>query len=192
MNSPRMCLYATFLFLAPVMLTHAQWNSDPSSNNPICLAGNIQKATQIVSDGKGGAILCWSDERSAQNFYSVYAQRIDRDGFVRWAENGIAVSPVSDSQARPEIISDGAGGAIIVWSDTRSGTEDVYAQRIDSSGNALWKAEGVSVADGSDPSQRRPAWRHHRVERPHGQPPGRPYLCPENRRKRQSAVEPGA
>jgi len=148
MNSPRMCLYATFLFLAPVMLTHAQWNSDPSSNNPICRAGNIQKATQIVGDGKGGAILCWSDERSAQNFYSVYAQRIDRDGFVRWAENGIAVSPVSDSQARPEIISDGAGGAIIVWSDTRSGTEDVYAQRIDSSGNALWKAEGVSVAFG--------------------------------------------
>lgn len=149
MISPWMRLIAMVFLFVPSMIAHAQWSSDPASNNPICRAGNIQKAVESVSDGKGGAIMCWTDERSAKNFYTVYAQRIDRNGYVRWKENGIAVSPVSNSQVTPQIISDGTGGAIIVWSDTRSGTEDVYAQRIDSSGNALWKSEGVTVASGS-------------------------------------------
>ena len=149
MISPQIRLIATILLLAPIMIAHAQWSSDPASNNPICRAGNNQKASRLVSDGQGGAIICWYDERAAQNFFKVYAQRIDKDGFVRWAENGIAISPTFNSQPKPEIVSDDAGGAIIVWTDTRDGNMDIYAQRVDSLGNALWKAEGVPVASGS-------------------------------------------
>ncbi len=148
MNPWRVIPIVAILFLVPFMIAHAQWSSDPASNNPICLAGNIQQATQLVSDGKGGAIICWSDERSASNIYSIYAQRIDKDGFVRWTRNGIAVSPVVDTQVKPEIISDDAGGIIVVWADMRNGSSDIFAQRIDSSGNALWTADGVPVASG--------------------------------------------
>jgi hypothetical protein len=144
-----MRLIATMLFLVPFMVAHAQWSSDPVVNNPICRAGNDQKAPRIVRDGKGGAIICWYDERVAQNFFNVYAQRIDRDGFVRWTVNGIAASPAFNSQLKPEIVSDDAGGAIIVWTDGRNGNDDIYAQRIDSSGNVLWTADGVAVASGS-------------------------------------------
>jgi hypothetical protein len=150
MNSLRMRYFATMLFVVPFMAAHAQWSSDPASNNPICRAGNIQKATQLISDGKGGAFICWTDERSASNFYRVYAQRIDKDGFVRWTENGVAVSPVVESQAKPEIVSDDAGGIIVVWADKRNGTSDIFAQRIDSSGNLLWTADGVPVATGGN------------------------------------------
>ena len=34
--------------------------------------------------------------------------------------------------------SDGAGGVILVWYDYRTGTSDLYAQRISSSGQRLW------------------------------------------------------
>ncbi len=149
MISRQLCVIASFLLVAPLMIAHAQWKSDPAENNPICRAGNNQKDMQLVSDGQGGAILCWSDEREAQGFYRVYAQRIDRDGFVRWQENGIVISPTINAQLTPEIVSDDAGGAIIVWTDPRNIDIDVYAQRIDSSGNALWTDGGVPVAFGS-------------------------------------------
>ncbi len=149
MISPKMRLIATILFLFPFMAAQAQWSSDPGSNNPICRAGNNQKSPRLISDGKGGAIICWADERAAQNYFTVYVQRIDRDGFVLWTENGIAISPTANAQPEPEIISDGVGGAIIVWTDARNNNLDIYAQRIDSSGNALWTPDGVPVASGS-------------------------------------------
>ncbi|MBN1448192.1 MAG: choice-of-anchor D domain-containing protein, partial [Bacteroidetes bacterium] len=148
MISPWMRFIATIFVFAPFMVAHAQWNSDPASNNPICRAGNNQVAPKLVSDGKGGAIICWADERSSQNFYEVYAQRISGDGIVQWTQNGIAVAPLNNAQLKPEMISDDAGGAIVVWTDTRNGNIDIYAQRIDSSGNALWTVDGVAVAFG--------------------------------------------
>jgi hypothetical protein len=41
--------------------------------------------------------------------------------------------------------SDDFGGAIIAWHDERDGCDDVYAQRIDSSGTAKWALNGVPV-----------------------------------------------
>jgi hypothetical protein len=149
MTFQQLRLIVPFLLLLPFMFAHAQWSSDPATNNPICQAGNIQNAVRMVSDGQGGAIVCWADEREARGFFRVYAQRIDRDGFVRWAENGIVISPTNNAQLKPEMVSDDAGGAIIAWMDMRDGSVDVYAQRIDSSGNALWKSDGVPVAIGS-------------------------------------------
>ena len=141
-------LTALILLLTPGMTGFAQWSSDPATNSPICRAGDMQILPRLVSDGSGGAFICWSDERTAKNFYKAYVQRIDRNGFVRWAENGIAVSPAFDGKPYPDMVSDGAGGVILVWMDERNGNIDVYAQRIDSSGNLLWNPQGVPVASG--------------------------------------------
>jgi len=59
--------------------------------------------------------------------------------FLLWEENGNEICGASDDQRSPKIISDGAGGAIIAWEDHRSGTSDIYAQHIDSSGAVLWE-----------------------------------------------------
>ena len=148
MTSQLMRLIAPLLFLVPFLVAQAQWSSNPALNNPICQAGNIQKAPKLISDGKGGAIICWHDERFAENYPNIYVQRVSRDGFVRWTLNGVTLSTASHSQVTPDIISDDAGGAIIVWSDARNGDKDIYAQRIDSSGNLLWSVNGVAVAFG--------------------------------------------
>ena len=47
----------------------------------------------------------------------------------------------------PTIISDGSGGAIIAWMDSRSGAHcDIYAQRINASGVVQWTADGVAIS----------------------------------------------
>ncbi|MCB2204641.1 choice-of-anchor D domain-containing protein [bacterium] len=132
------------LLLLPFMSTQAQWKSDPSLNNVICQEGSNQNAPRIISDGRNGAIICWHDQRSGSEF-DIYAQRIDADGYVRWTVNGNGVSTALHSQSKPDMVSDGEGGAIIAWTDTRNGDNDIYAQRVDSSGNMLWTKDGVRI-----------------------------------------------
>ncbi|UCF93495.1 MAG: hypothetical protein JSW39_04850 [Desulfobacterales bacterium] len=69
-----------------------------------------------------------------------------------WATNGVAVYTPDGAEwyLYPEITGDGAGGAIIAWSDLRSGDDDTYAQRVDGNGNVLWTADGVAISSAED------------------------------------------
>lgn len=91
---------------------------------------------KICSDGSGGAIVVWFDYRHGNG--DIYAQKIDSSGTPQWTENGNPVCLNDSMNSIPQIISDGSGGAIIVWSDWRKGNEDIYAQRIDSNGERQW------------------------------------------------------
>lgn len=57
---------------------------------------------------------------------------------IPWAKKNpenVEVSKAANNQRVPQLVSDGAGGAIIVWEDARSGsTLDIYAQGINASG----------------------------------------------------------
>ena len=110
----------------------------------ICDAGGYQLAPQIVSDDAGGAIITWQDDRSE---YDIYAQRVDAAGSLQWASNGAIVCDATSYQDSPQITGDGAGGAIITWVDSRNGLLDIYAQRVDGSGNGLWTSNGIVVCD---------------------------------------------
>lgn len=103
-----------------------------------------QNMAVIIGDGKGGMIVAWQDYRSGNA--DVYAQRIDAQGLPQWEEKGVPVCKAAAGQLAPEIISDGAGGAIITWYDYRGAAgEDVYAQRIDAEGKAVWQKDGMPV-----------------------------------------------
>ena len=126
-------------------LLFAQWSTDPNLNNPISTAANSQHDPIIVSDGADGAIITWTDLRSGTD-HDIYAQRINGSGVVQWTANGVAISTAPNDQASPTIASDGADGAIITWTDLRSGTDyDIYAQRINGSGAVQWTADGVAI-----------------------------------------------
>ena len=116
------------------------WTADGVA---VCTAANSQWFLQITSDGAGGAIVTWEDFRSGNN--DIYAQRIDASGAPLWTADGVAVCTAAQTQSNPELISDGAGGAIVTWRDRRSGSYDIYAQRIDAGGTPLWTADGVAV-----------------------------------------------
>jgi len=66
----------------------------------------------------------------------------------QWIENGVPVCTAPYVQEDPAIVSDGAGGAIIVWSHINT-QRDIFAQRLDGDGIALWTVNGVAVCAAS-------------------------------------------
>ena len=115
----------------------------------ICTYGAGAVSPKICSDGAGGAIITWADYRSGNS--DVYAQLVDSNGNTQWTPNGTDICTANSYQAEPQICSDGAGGAIITWHDYRGGLDyDIYAQKIDSSGNGQWIADGVVICNASN------------------------------------------
>jgi len=126
----------------------AQWNAAPWDNNPISVQPYDQQDVKIASDNNGGAIITWLDYRAdaLMTVGDIYVQRIDKNGYVKWTLNGIGICTEAAHQTAPIITEDGAGGAIVTWVDSRNGNKDVYAQRIDSTGNLLWPSgTGIPV-----------------------------------------------
>lgn len=67
-----------------------------------------------------------------------------------WPNNparNLAVCTATQYQAEVVACSDGAGGMIVAWSDRRSGTADIYAQRVSATGAPLWAVDGVPVCN---------------------------------------------
>ena len=115
-----------------------------SSGLPICTYTSDQSYPVLVSDGAGGAIIAWHDER--ESYYDVYAQRVNSTGHVQWTADGVRICSEDNAQMYPQIISDGAGGAIIVWMDSRYGSDvDLFAQRVDAGGVLQWNPSGEFV-----------------------------------------------
>jgi hypothetical protein len=110
---------------------------------PVCTAVNIQKYPVMVSDGAGGVIIAWKDNRRGPD--DIYAQRLSATGTARWTANGVSVCASGGVQRFHQIAPDGASGAVIAWPDTRSGAYDIFAQRVSANGVALWTANGVPV-----------------------------------------------
>ena len=118
-----------------------------NNGTPICTAPENKYDVGICPDGNGGAYIVWADNRNGNP--DIYLQRVDREGNPLWVSNGIAVCNHSADQARPKIISDGQGGAIIAWQDNRNPSSyDIYAQRIASNGNQYWTGNGVQLVSG--------------------------------------------
>lgn len=114
----------------------------------VCSASGNQFVPAICSDGAGGAIFTWYDNRNGN--WDIYAQKFITGGTPVWATNGVAVCTASGDQQYPAIVSDQNGGAIITWQDASSIAANIYAQRINSDGNAVWTTNGVVVCDTSD------------------------------------------
>ncbi|MDD8017510.1 MAG: T9SS type A sorting domain-containing protein [Bacteroidota bacterium] len=118
-----------------------QWSVDGVA---LCTATFAQSYPTIVSDGSGGAIITWYDRRSGTH-NDIYAQRINASGAVQWSADGVALCTATGDQNSPTIVSDGSGGAIITWYDYRGTSNDIYAQKINTSGAVQWSANGVAL-----------------------------------------------
>ena len=110
----------------------------------VCLVESRQFGVAAVEDGEGGALVFWHDERRDDK--DVYGQRIDANGELRWDSAGVALCDTTGDQAYPVAVSDGLGGAAVAWNGYAAGDADVFAQRIDGTGNTLWRENGVIVS----------------------------------------------
>ena len=140
---------------------------------PVENAAGFSSPFGIISDGAGGAIISITDTRNSNyddendlfDNLDVYAQRINASGNVVWTAAGLPVCTYARSQGGgyggqyTYIVPDGSGGAVIAWDDYRNDpnngyeapyNDDVFCQRINASGTALWAANGVALSTGSN------------------------------------------
>lgn len=119
---------------------------------PLCTAAFNQVKPKIVTDGTGGAVIAWTDDRNGGGAgnYDIYAQRINSSGVVQWGTDGVAVCTATGIQNNLQMLADNSG-AMIVWSDGRGGSAnaDIYAQRLNQVGTSLWTIDGMSVCNAS-------------------------------------------
>ncbi|MFW9968900.1 MAG: hypothetical protein ACFFDF_01785 [Candidatus Odinarchaeota archaeon] len=120
------------------------------NGSAICNANDIQYVPEVCTDGAGGVIICWIDNRDTP--VAIYAQRIDYEGTMLWGTNGKFICNLDDTlyYQAPQIISDGAGGAVITFTAERTISQDIYAQRIDADGDILWDLSGITICSASN------------------------------------------
>lgn len=129
----------------------AQWPSNPGLNLPVCDSTGDQAVPKIAACGDGSTWIAWFDNRGGS--YAVYAQKLDAQGQELFPHNGLLVSanPQSTSLVDWGICSDGAGGVVLSFTDTRAGADlDVYAYRLDAAGNFAWGPNGVTLSNNGD------------------------------------------
>ena len=111
---------------------------------------------RIASDGQGGIFVVWENDQGG-GLTSLFAQRVNANGDLMWTPvDGLNIVPdpvplpvmSPPKPGDPEIVSDGQGGAIILF-NTYPGFSlgDLYMQRIDSEGNLLWGNSGKVLSN---------------------------------------------
>ncbi len=135
-------LLSSFVFLS-VTTTFAQWIAD---GIPVGTGSNNQWNCEITAGTIGDSYLAWSDANLSTSNYNAHVSRIRANGSVAWT---VVVCNATGNQETPQVARDGMGGVVIAWHDERGGVSNyaVYAQRVDSSGNVLWTANGVQVTN---------------------------------------------
>ncbi len=104
-----------------------------------------QTNSQLVSDGLGGAIITWEDERGGSK--DIFAQRIDFEGQTLWNTNGTVICNATGYQDMPKLANDGYNGAVITWEDNRNSNEDIYIQHVNSLGQTSWLKNGTALCN---------------------------------------------
>ena len=141
-------MLVTLLYVTPAL---TQWSTNPNTNNAISTMAGGLNLPVILSDGSGGAFIAWTVYNGGN--WNIYAQRVNASGVPQWTAGGVAICVDTGNQVGPTLVSDGSGGVIITWQDTRLGDADIYAQRVNASGTPQWTAGGVVIGSAANDQQ---------------------------------------
>jgi hypothetical protein len=115
-------------------------------------------AIGFASDGEEGGFVTWTEMRDRLS--DVKMSYISRPGapVMNWTVVSEAVPPTATLvDDHPELVADGRGGAITVWTDERNESKqalalmDVFAQHVSSSGVQGWTTAGQGHAIAAGP-----------------------------------------
>lgn len=123
----------------------------PADGLPVGVAPGAVDAPVVASDGGGGVLVAWPDERDWPSGRHIFAQHLTATGSIvsGWVENGIPIAKGYAAQF-PTMVPDGTRGALVAWVDysTASGDFIIVAQRVTAGGSVAqgWPANGVTLA----------------------------------------------
>ncbi len=123
----------------------ARWNDGLRSVEAGFNPGYRARNPVLVADGRGGVILIYEAEFTEGEHagdVDILAQRISRSGLVLWG-SGVMVASSPMVEHRPSAVSDGRGGAVIVFeAEARegdfAGDSEIMAQRVDRAGRLIF------------------------------------------------------
>jgi hypothetical protein len=133
-------IFFMLILLLPIPIVSASWEPN---GTPICTETGYQYYPDMCLAENGSVIITWQDPRTDQN--DIYAQKINAEGEVQWLINGTPVCTETYYQVGPDICSNDAGGAIIVWYDWRGPDYDIYAQMLNGTGHPQWVENGIPI-----------------------------------------------
>ncbi len=144
MTSPAVTRAAILAALCFAVPAEAAWVDNGDS---LCTAANEQSGCAMVSDGAGGALVCWRDRRNSGMGIDLYARGITSTGSLIGGPTGVPICVQTNDESNQAIATDGKGGAIIAWEDSRKtpAGSAIYAQRMRANGTVAWAANGVPV-----------------------------------------------
>ena len=131
------------LFLTSFIFGQFDWQDN---GLPVRQGNHIEWLRTADKGNEGEIIFAWSDTRSGGR--DIYVKKIDVNGNEVWGDsNGIIAVGAPGRQEDPILISDGQGGAYIMWKDYRDEPDDgdFYAQYILSDGSLAWDLMGVPL-----------------------------------------------
>jgi hypothetical protein len=130
------------------------WDSSDVRVNQYTTSSN-QYAPQIAIDSDGNSIVVWYESRGSND---IYAQKLDPNGIAQWGSSDVRINQYTTlAQQRPAVALDSQGYAIIAWEDTRHGAVgnySIYAQKVDTDGDAVWGSSDVRVNQYVSPSNK--------------------------------------
>lgn len=131
-------------------------------NNPVYvqILGGITAWTQwlsLSSDGMGGMLLCWHDDRNLENFSYTYVQHVLVNGTVTMSDNGAPVSTEQNyHQFYPKLAYEPENQQVYVFWNRVDGNQNnwgLHMQKLSLNGTKLWGDTGMAfVPLGSFPT----------------------------------------
>ena len=143
------CGVACLLLAVAQPRTALAWPDDPLVNVRLSTGVESQSDPMMIPDGAGGAIVVWRELWDNYTRLSIYAQHVMADGAIdpNWPAIGTELCSIVGRGYAQNIVSDGAGGAIVAWYDYRNGDGDIYARRLLANGlvDLSWPDDGVAL-----------------------------------------------
>jgi hypothetical protein len=100
----------------------------------INIKGN-QFGQRIVYDQKNGVVIAWIDKRENNPDANLYIQKINLKGKFVWDDAGVMIASSKDMQkSYLNLIPDGDGGAIAIFKGSINNKNNIYGQKIFSTG----------------------------------------------------------
>jgi hypothetical protein len=112
------------------------------------LSTELKQDLAITSNDAGGAFVTWMAENDTTSG-DIRLNRIGVDGALPWP-SPVVVCDESGYQLNPDIIGDGFGNAVVAWEDYRNSNDEIYAQKVDAYGTAVWATNGIQICQGCD------------------------------------------
>ncbi len=117
----------------------------------------------VTGDNSGGAVAVYQIWQMSDSYGQFYVQKISPEGDFLWGEEGIPIGSGcrADDQCPSYAVSDGSGGAVIIWMERLPQPDgepepsyfQTHVAKVDSQGNIKWRRDipGIdqAIPDGS-------------------------------------------